>query len=950
MNMFKTKAIAAAVFLSLSISAQTSLDLGRDSLRASLLTGTEQTQNTPPLKSETYIQYGSTYVNAMERNRYNNYLLADDASQMASAVQVGDAFPTIEYNYLISRGVTNSPDEVGVVYYVFFSTTQCQIVKWNTKENKLIARSEPFSCVKIGLIADFASGGSEFLSNLYKGVLSGDHVTDVRRNEVFQSLVDINLMDYNGDGTQDLFITFGRTMRIYDGRTLEQLLWPTLVATYTNISSSSVVADFNGDNIDDYLSVYAYLPQGGGTSLTMGGYMLKSELQDDGTVTYKEVRKDIDATDFSAALTSKRVTSKRAMISMRLIYPDGKSGAPKLAVAVNKINYDDETGETGGGYVNGYTEATFDNQLTVVDFFTNAADEAKGWYSVAGKARKTQRCYYWNSSAITSIRTRPYLFGKPALAAASTDGFERPQQIFWVDSVYNYNSSSRTFAAAYGIENQHKGNAKGFDRVVGGQIEAVTKTEVSDTIIGREAFVFVLADSEAKSGTLCEDWRDTDYKLATLFKDAKTSKWGIVVDQNYMLNGTNQTIIYGPGGRGSSITSRMTPSLAVINRDKGMRVRLVSTEVTTTTPIINHVLCAPPMKGGKMSFEADASQSSTSQMTTSSSAGFSLDGSLDIAGVVKISTKRSIDHSETLSKATSYRATTGTALTTTPDGQDYVVFNYYVVDKFNYVVDSCEAAPQLVGKTLSVLKVQDSGLRQTDLPVSKFNQMVAGSSCPQIVDSIVGHTTGDYSTYPHITGGDAEVNKVFGVNPDDDVVIKSAVQNRSYSTNTLLLKLGETYSTSTGKSISTSTSGTISASFGLSEIYSCGTSISTSSGKSESWSQTTSYSKDYVLGGILPPLEGDEVDRHTYRMVYYRRNIVNPDGTNNSFMVANWCFYPDLTAESDGVQTVETASPVTSIAYYSPDGVRRSAPAPGLNIKVVTYADGSRSVVKIVEK
>ena len=50
-----------------------------------------------------------------------------------------------------------------------------------------------------------------------------------------------------------------------------------------------------------------------------------------------------------------------------------------------------------------------------------------------------------------------------------------------------------------------------------------------------------------------------------------------------------------------------------------------------------------------------------------------------------------------------------------------------------------------------------------------------------------------------------------------------------------------------------------------------------------------------------------------------------------------------------GVSSVEAAKEVKSVVYYNAAGVALSEPATGLNIKVVTYTDGTTATSKLIK-
>jgi len=51
----------------------------------------------------------------------------------------------------------------------------------------------------------------------------------------------------------------------------------------------------------------------------------------------------------------------------------------------------------------------------------------------------------------------------------------------------------------------------------------------------------------------------------------------------------------------------------------------------------------------------------------------------------------------------------------------------------------------------------------------------------------------------------------------------------------------------------------------------------------------------------------------------------------------------------DGVEEIEEANSVGSVRYYNLAGVESAEPQPGVNLKVTTWSDGSRTTEKIIK-
>ncbi len=64
-------------------------------------------------------------------------------------------------------------------------------------------------------------------------------------------------------------------------------------------------------------------------------------------------------------------------------------------------------------------------------------------------------------------------------------------------------------------------------------------------------------------------------------------------------------------------------------------------------------------------------------------------------------------------------------------------------------------------------------------------------------------------------------------------------------------------------------------------------------------------------------------------------------------LVSVWPWFP--LDDYDGVEELEKTKSVKSVRYYNLAGIESSEPQPGMNIKVTTYNDGTRSSEKIIK-
>ncbi len=955
--------LSATLLPTASVLGQDDTSKISDSLRQELkkeCIGNATVKKEAPFKSGDYIPTGASYLNATVRNYYDNM---DYDSQFDTSCQKGEINPDFDYLYMTSKGVTDNHNEVGVVYYIYFNKSQCQILKCNTIDNKLICKSDVFNCEGIGLNTKFSEGKYDFMGNLITPVVCSKYTNDTRHNELLQSMFDANTMDYNGDGIDDLFLVFGRTLRIYDGKDLKQLMSYTIRNERDNISPSSVVYDFNGDGKKDYLCMYTHMSDPEKTSYNMldrnnntadiDGMLIYSKLDKDGKFTYsnpvkKNVNDRIDFFEKHKTLTT--IHGIRNTLNMQLIYPDGKNCAPKLALAVNVI------------YRSNGEHYKFDQQLTIIDILPNAEEKAKDWYKVSSYTTRESKAMYWYSysNSIYTVykynRNVPYLFGRPALCAASVDGNDKPQKIFWVDGVYSYNSSARTFVKDFEIQGKHKEDeGSGFDRVVGGQVVAVPSRDLS-----KEEFAFILADSETQLWNDYREWKDISFKLATVSN--KSGKWDISVIKDYILENS----IKVKDNNGKEITSKLDFSLTTVGRDRGMKVRFEKAEVTLTTPIIDHVICAAPIQGDNpapITFDKSESQTAGRSISTSSSCGYSVDTSIGFFKTLKFTIGASVNKTIANSQSESITETVGNGITI-DNANDYVLFNCYVADKYEYVIDECGSIPELVGTKFCIMRLREDFCRQFDKNVEEFNLLVRGTSCPEITEEVLCHKTGDYNTYPHGENGynsKEDVKKAFDLNDAGTYIITNFQTRSSNNTVYMSASFNNSKSESKAESQSVSTKAAISLDLDFAGVASS-TAFTWTGGASQEWAETMTLGEGTTVKATLPKSKDD---KNSYCMAYYKKNITTKEGAPYSFMVVNWYYLTsninasnakmramnldsDETAGINGINN--TGKEVASVAYFDANGSEHIAPTKGLNIKVTTYSDGTKSTVKIMNK
>ena len=837
-------------------------------------------ESDPPIVDGSYMRVGPEHSFATAGVNCSEYTTSPQTNKTLYSLSSYCLSPDFSYAYTVSKaGKVNQASDV--VFNVYFSKSQYQIIRM-TLDTHETAKSEKFT-LNSSEVPDFTN--TDFMSGFRNestsdmDIFNGYVSTNTRRNEVFQGFVDINTLDYNGDGTDDIFLFLSNTLHVFDGSTLKEISSNKLLS-YTNCSPASVVVDINGDGFDDYLSLV--MSVGGcssGYSKTLKGFYAVSSYSND-TLSYTFKQVSMNASDISLDKYTWRAT-----LAMRLYYPEGKSNAAQLLFAVSEI-----AGSSGTVPARFYQTLT-SARLTTGDIGVSA--DSKDWYQVVGCARDTVLFQYITSSGYAfgnlHNRRRPFLFGRPALATAFIDGYNEQQLVFWVSKVYKFNGSTNKFSVVYDIPNKHtQSNDKGFDRVVGGQVEAIkTADRVTE---GREMFVFFLADSQNKDdiGTIYDDydWKDTAYKLAGLWRNENTddATWYIVAPHTYT------------EGSDGAMCLCLTPAY----RGKGARLKLLRKDLGCSNPVISYVLAAPPYinglttNPGQISFTKDQSTSSSSSEATTWQIGGGGDFTAKFGSFFSVNIRGSVVHKWTDLIRQTIKSSESRS-SGTQSGQDFVVFYYMPTDVFTYEVVECSEIPDIVGTQFKLTKVRNTGIMQKGMLVSDYNEMVKGTSCPQIGKDVLPHTVGDVSSYKHGAYKESEMRSAFDVEGSDffrystafDVPEETAVENVS-------LAYGE--GESTEHSEATSVDVTVTFGFGKQE-WKFGGDLFITGGWCGSWSMSKSWDNTYKIDARLPNIVNPHDNSYTYCLVWYRHHEKNSDGSDNQdYMVANWYVLEDNTA------------------------------------------------------
>ncbi len=875
-----------------------------------------EVENVDPILDSTYLRVGPENVFSATGNKGTEYKMIPN--EIRTITEENSFTHSLDIGYLYSvckAGHVKAASDV--VFNVYFNKTQYQIVKTNIEGNSS-AKSAVFG-YSDSKIPDITN--EYFISTLRNSstsdmdIINGYVSNNTRRNEVFQSFVDVNALDYNDDGTDDLFLFLGNTLYVYDGNTLEQIFTYQLTNN-TNNSPSSVIADFNGDGIDDYLCLEATMSSYSYQNAEIKGLYIGS-VYDASTnkLTYSAHAVEMNGSD----VAQHDKCAKRAMLTTRLFYPYGKSNVAKLLIALTEIRYYEKDGSNYYNY--------FDHTLTCINVSGQdiESDNANGWYTVDVQKRERTVCQlhsstgYWIGSKYE--RKRPYYFGHPALGTAFIDGINNPQLVFWINKVYECNEKDQTFTQLYEIPNLHENNNTGFDRVVGGQVEA-QKTENSINK-GREMFVFHLADSDNKEdkGTLYDDfdWRDTDYKVACLWRDLKlkAAPWYIVASNSIQ----------------ETSGSPLTLSLTAVHKGQGALLKLMRRDVISTNPVIGYVLAAPPyikgltIKPGSVAFTKSSSSSSSNTDATTWRVGGGFDVSAKFGGIFTVSVHTAIVHSWT----SQFRSTVTESESRgsgTQSGEDYVVFYYMPADQFTYKVIKCATIPEMVGEEFKIVKVRSTGMLQKGMSVTQYNEMVKGTTCRQIGENVISHTVGDVGSYKHGAYDEATMRSAFKVDKTEYFRYSAAFDAPEEDADETVAL---TYSKGGGEDVSEATNIDVTVSLGIGkQEWAWGGGVFATGGWTTSWTQSKSWDDTYRIDAKLPNVYNPKDNNYTYCLVWYRHHTQDSSGTDlENYMVANWYVLEDNTTTklplSDIIKTgtengLYTVTDTLTAVYKSSDG------------------------------
>ncbi len=838
-----------------------------------------EVESKEPIPDSTFLHVGPENVYAMMGNAGTEYMVIPNQYSTFTAEKSGTHTLDMGYGYSVCTAghVKNAPD---VVFNVFFNRSQYQIVKAAT-DGTVYAKSAVlgYSTSQIPNITD-----ANYISSLRErstsdmDIFNGYVSNDTRRSEVFQSHIDAKALDYNDDGTDDLFLFLGNTLYVYDGNTLEQIFTYKLTSN-TNNSPSAVVADFNADGTDDYLCLVATLTSFNVQNTSIIGLYIGSTYDAEADKMKYSVR-TISINSSDVARTGK--STRRAMLTTRVFYPYGKNNVAKLLVALTEIRYRESTGKNYYNY--------FDHTLTCLNISGESlASGNSDWYTVSLSRQEQTLCQlhsedgYWFGSKYD--RQRPFYFGHPALATAFIDGINNPQLIYWLNRVYENDEKNQAFSQLYEVRNLHETNYPGFDRVVGGQIVAEkTKDNISK---GREMFVFYYANSKDRSdkGTLYDDydWQDTEYRLGSLWRDVKLKS------ATWYFSSSN-TITETSG-------SPLSLALTTVQDGKGALLKLMRKDVITTNPVIGYVLAAPPyIKGitskyGSVAFTKSSSSSSSHSDATTWRVGGGVDVKAKFGVIFSVNVHVAVVHSWTnLFKTTvSESESRGSG---TQSGEDWVVFNYMPADQYTYKVIKCEAAPEMVGEQFKIVKVRSTGMLQKGMSVTDYNEMVKGTTCRQIGTNVISHTVGDVESYKHGAYDEAAMRSAFKVDKSDyfrystafDVPEENADETVSLS-----------YSKGGSEDHSESTSIDVTVSLGIGkEEWAWGGGVFGTGGWTTSWTQSKSWDDTYRIDAKLPNIYNPKDNNYNYCLVWYRHRTEDSAGTElENYMVANWYVLED---------------------------------------------------------
>ena len=727
--------------------------------------------------------------------------------------------------------------------------------------------------------------------------INGYVSNNVRRNEIFQSMVTMVTCDWNNNGTDDLFVVAGGKVTVFDGNTLDKLAQFSIngIDDQTEVSVSAVAGDFRETGRKEVLvmclAVDAKLKNKGSSYIgehqrhgvnTIALVIPNSDKGGSQAPIYKNVN--------TSDVTGELFYNSHPTISIECFYPEGSMGKPMLAVAANVLQHFDNRKAK-------IWRTWYDHVLSLFDVdYRNTS-----WYS-----RQSQKTYTTILSDIEGStfyrqkrRERPFCFGRPALKQAFMRGVDAPACLFWNSALYDYNKAEKKLSTSVSIdvpgskERKDKDNA-GFDHIIGGNIFTMTCPEnPNDIVIGKESLVF------AYSGSYCIS--DGTFHMDYDWKDAYYGLFRIVMNEN-------NTGYYKQKGPRCSVTTNSPLNVATYATEPGMEIRLVSKDVTVTTPTIQYVLATPPYesqfsnKGRAKSYYSDSATEGSSESVTRSE-GNSVSMSVGLAdsklSIIRCSVSNSMSQSWSKSRSVSTSTSQGMWYNPTEE-TDFVVFSYKPLDRFVYeIVDS--RYPELNGKTIALTKSRGGRIAQMGMSVEKYNAMVKDAGGYVIGKNILSHTIGSVASYKGgngmTMGTEEDVRRAFGLD-DDDFLLMSGIHNVTESSIDATPSLSNTDSESSTSSLSKSTS--VSTTFGTEWGLPISLSVTSSFDKSNGSSITTNWSKSVSLGGVVPGIKDLAAHNYSYRLVWYeyKEKDTSSDAYLQNFKVFNWYIVDNAMQES----------------------------------------------------
>ena len=345
--------------------------------------------------------------------------------------------------------------------------------------------------------------------------INGYVSNNVRRNEIFQSMATMETCDWNGNGTEDVYVVAGGKVTIFDGNTLDKLAQFDIdgINSGTEVSVSAVAGDFRQNGQKEVLVMCLAVDpvtknEKSDYSDEKGVHGVKAIalLIPNGEKT--PVYRDIKTSDLTA---NKKIINSHPTISIESFYPDGSKRKPMLAVATNVLAYDNKNNKN----------INFHHTLSLFDVDFARRESLWIWYS-----RQSQKDYKTIAIAsyqtFISVQDRPFYFGRPALKQAFIRGADAPAYLFWNSAVYNYNKAEKNLNTSVSIDVPKSENRKGsdnaqFDHVIGGNVATVSCPKNPDDMVnGRESLVFPYSGSYYISdGTIHidHDWKDAFYGM-----------------------------------------------------------------------------------------------------------------------------------------------------------------------------------------------------------------------------------------------------------------------------------------------------------------------------------------------------------------------------------------------------------------------------------------------------